>query len=284
MRSRCLPTEPSFWEVPGWSWPSTSSGARSGCSPLRTEAGRSCRPSSLLEPASGRDAFYLLDSQRARILRFGGHGTIEADHAAGTTSPTDTARQLAELALADAVASLEWGDLPQAQDRAGLAAALYEHALDMIPEDEASLSGLERAFAVRGDAEKGDLSGTVPDRQAGPVALRGRRASVAGDHPLGGGESRRGRPYRCQPFLPPAVQVPVGSIEPGARVEVLLDLPDRLLTTQEWLSLDLGVVISAEETGRSAAPEDVPGAAAYGFRSSVGTSGSRSVFATGLNP
>ena len=55
----------------------------------------------VLEPAPGKDSFYLLDSQRARILRFGGHGTGEADDAAGTTGPTDIARQLAELALAD---------------------------------------------------------------------------------------------------------------------------------------------------------------------------------------
>ena len=200
----------------------------------------------VLEPAPGRDAFYLLDSQRARILRFGGHGTIKADDAAGTTSPTDIARQLAELALADAVASLEWGDLPQAQDRAGLAAALYEHALDMTPEDEASLSGLERAVEVRGDSEKVIFQEPFlvvsPDRLhleaaelQSPVAI-----PVQVENP--GVVARTG-----VSLLAAGVQVPVGSIEPGARVEVLLDLPDRLLATQEWLSLDLGVVISAEE-------------------------------------
>ena len=48
-------------------------------------------------------------------------------------------------------------------------------------------------------------------------------------------------------LLAAGVPVPVGRIEPGKTVEVLLDLPDNLLTTQEWLSLDIGVVISADE-------------------------------------
>ena len=211
------------------------------------DGGREILPAQfVLEPAPGRDAFYLLDSQRARILRFGGHGTIEADDAAGTTSPTDIARQLAELALADAVASLEWGDLPQAQDRAGLAAALYEHALDMTPEDEASLSGLERAFAVRGDAEKVIFQEpflTVrPDRLHFAAAELQSPVTIPVQVENPGVVARTG-----VSLLAAGVQVPVGSIEPGARVEVLLDLPDRLLATQEWLSLDLGVVISAEE-------------------------------------
>ena len=200
----------------------------------------------VLEPAPGKDSFYLLDSQRARILRFGGHGTGEADDAAGTTGPTDIARQLAELALADAVASLEWGDLPQAQDRADLAAALYEHALDMTPEDEASLSGLERAVEVRGDSEK--VIFQEPFLVVSPERLHLEAAELQSPVAIPLQVENPGVVARTGvSLLAAGVQVPVGSIEPGARVEVLLDLPDRLLATQEWLSLDLGVVISAEE-------------------------------------
>ncbi len=200
----------------------------------------------VLEPAPGKDSFYLLDSQRARILRFGGHGTGEADDAAGTTGPTDIARQLAELALADAVASLEWGDLPQAQDRADLAAALYEHALDMTPEDEASLSGLERAVEVRGDSEK--VIFQEPFLVVSPERLHLEAAELQSPVAIPLHVENPGVVARTGvSLLAAGVQVPVGSIEPGARVEVLLDLPDRLLATQEWLSLDLGVVISAEE-------------------------------------
>lgn len=211
------------------------------------DGGREILPAQfVLEPAPGRDAFYLLDSQRARILRFGGHGTIEAHDAADTTSPTDIARQLAELALADAVASLEWGDLPQAQDRAGLAAALYEHALDMTPEDEASLSGLERAVEVRGDSEK--VIFQEPFLVVSPERLHLEAAELQSPVAIPVQVENPGVVARTGvSLLAAGVQVPVGSIEPGARVEVLLDLPDRLLATQEWLSLDLGVVISAEE-------------------------------------
>lgn len=211
------------------------------------DGGREILPAQfVLEPAPGRDAFYLLDSQRARILRFGGHGTIEAHDAAGTTSPTDIARQLAELALADAVASLEWGDLPQAHDRAGLAAALYEHALDMTPEDEASLSGLERAVEVRGNSEK--VIFQEPFLVISPERLHLEAAELQSPVAIPVQVENPGVVARTGvSLLAAGVQVPVGSIEPGARVEVLLDLPDRLLATQEWLSLDLGVVISAEE-------------------------------------
>lgn len=211
------------------------------------DEGREILPAQfVLEPAPGRDAFYLLDSQRARILRFGGHGTIEADDAAGTTGPTDIARQLAELALADAVASLEWGDLPQAQDRAGLAAALYEHALDLTPEDEASLSGLQRAIEVRGDSEK--VIFQEPFLAVSPERLHLEAAELRSPVAIPVQVENPGVVARTGvSLLAAGVQVPVGSIEPGARVEVLLDLPDRLLATQEWLSLDLGVVISAEE-------------------------------------
>ena len=198
----------------------------------------------VLEPAPGKDAFYLLDAQRARVLRFGDHGAGETDDAAAA-GPTDISRQLAELALADAVASLEWGDLPQAHDRAGLAAALFEYTLGMAPEDEASLSGLERAFAVRGDAEKvifqepflavsADLHFDAAELQS-PMTT-----PVHVKNP--GVVARTG-----VSLLAAGVQVPVGRIEPGETVEVLLDLPDSLLTTQEWLSLDIGVVVSAEE-------------------------------------
>ncbi len=200
----------------------------------------------VLEPAPGKDAFYLLDSQRARILRFGGHGSGEADDAVGAAGPTDMARQLADLALADAVASLEWGDLPQAHDRASLAAALYEYALGMAPEDEPSLSGLERAFAVRGDAEKvifqEPFLAVRPDRLHFAAAELQSPVTIPVQVENPGVVARTG-----VSLLAAGVQVPVGSIEPGARVEVSLDLPDSLLATQEWLSLDLGVVISAEE-------------------------------------
>ena len=211
------------------------------------DKGREILPAQfVLEPAPGRDAFYLLDSQRARVLRFGGHGTVEADDAVGTMGPTDIARQLAELALADAVASLEWGDLPQAQDRAGLAAALYEHALDLTPEDEASRSGLERAVEVRGDSEK--VIYQEPFLVVSPERLHLEAADLQSPVVIPLQVENPGVVARTGvSLLAAGVQVPVGSIEPGARVEVLLDLPDRLLATQEWLSLDLGVVISAEE-------------------------------------
>ena len=211
------------------------------------DEGREILPAQfVLEPAPGNDAFYLLDSQRARILRFGGRGTSEADDAAGAVGPTDMARQLAELALADAVASLEWGDLPQAHDRASLAAALYEYTLGIAPEDEASLAGLERAFAVRGDAERvmfqEPFLAVSPDRLHFAAAELESPVTIAVQVENTGVVARTG-----VTLLAAGVPVPVGRIEPEETVEVLLDLPDSLLATQEWLSLDIGVVISAEE-------------------------------------
>ncbi len=200
----------------------------------------------VLEPAPGKDAFYLLDSQRARVLRFGGHGTVETDDAVGAAGPTDIARQLAELALADAFSSVEWGDLPQAHDRASLAAALYEYTLGMAPEDEASLAGLERAFALRGDAEtvifQEPFLAVSPDRLHFAAAGLQSPVTIAVQVENPGVVARTG-----VSLLAAGVPVPVGRIEPGETVEVLLDLPDSLLTTQEWLSLDIGVVISADE-------------------------------------
>ena len=200
----------------------------------------------VLEPAPGKDAFYLLDSQRARVLRFGGHGTVETDDAVGAAGPTDIARQLAELALADAFSSVEWGDLPQAHDRASLAAALYEYTLGMAPEDEASLAGLERAFALRGDAEtvifQEPFLAVSPDRLHFAAAELQSPVAIALQVENPGVVARTG-----VSLLAAGVPVPVGRIEPGKTVEVLLDLPDNLLTTQEWLSLDIGVVISADE-------------------------------------
>ena len=200
----------------------------------------------VLEPVPGKDAFYLLDSQRTRILRFGGHGTVEPDDSVGAAGPTDIARQLAELALADAVASLEWGDLPQAHDRASLAAALYEYTLGMAPGDEASLSGLERAVAVRGDSEK--VIFQEPFLAVSPERLNLAAADLQSSVAIPVEVENPGVVARTGvSLLAVGVQVPVGRIEPGETVEVQLDLPENLLTTQEWLSLDIGVVISAEE-------------------------------------
>ena len=199
----------------------------------------------VLEPAPDEDAFYLLDSQRTRILRFGDHETAGVDDAAGL-APIEIARQLGELALTDAVAAQERGDLTQANDRAGLAVELYEYALGLAPDDQASRSGLERAIDVRGDAESVIFQEPFlvlsPDRLtlAATELQAPLHIPVVVENP--GVVARTG-----VSLLAAGVRVPVGRIEPGERVEVLLSLPDSLVTAQEWISLDLGVVLSAEE-------------------------------------
>jgi hypothetical protein len=205
----------------------------------------------VLEPAPGEDAFYLLDGPRTRILRFSAHGAGGPDDAVAASGPIEIARQLAELALSDAVASREWGDLPQANDRANLAVELYEYALGLASDDQASQAGLERAVDVRGDAESVIFQEPFlvlsPDRLTLAAAELQSPVNILVQVENPGVVARTG-----VSLLAAGVRVPVGRIEPGEQVEVMLDLPESLLITQESIYLDVGVVISADEPGGSA--------------------------------
>ena len=207
----------------------------------------------VLEAAPEEDAFYLLDGPRTRILRFSDQRAGESDEAPPAKSRIEVVRQLADLALADAVAAQEWGDLTQANERANLAVDLYEYALGIAAADEESQSGLERAIGVRGDAEsvifQEPFLALSPNRLV--IAAAGPRSPV--NIPVQventGVVARTG-----VSLLATGVRVPVGRIEPGERVErlVMLDLPDSLLFAQESIAIDVGVVISADEPGGSA--------------------------------
>lgn len=203
-----------------------------------------------LEPAPDRDAFYLLDGPRNRILRFGGHaGDAAADSDPVSGPDGGGARQLAALALAHAAAAQDWGDVAQALQRADLAVALYEHALGLFPADQAVQSGLDHAVGVRNDAESVMFQERFleigPERLVIPADAP-RPLSIALQVENPGVVAQTGVSVRAAGLL-----VPVGRVEPGERVErqVTVDLPDSLRDTQESVAIDVGVVISADEPG-----------------------------------
>lgn len=204
-----------------------------------------------LEPAAEQGAFYVLDGPRNRILRFGDYRIGSADAAeSGESGAGHAARRLAALALDHAVAAQEWGDVAQALQRADLAVALHEHALDLFPDDRETWSGLDIAVRVRSDAEsvlfqERFLTLVSPDRlvfaagdpQPVSIALQVENPGVV---------ARTGVSVRAA-----GLRVPIGRIEPGQRVErrVWLHLPDGLRDAQEEIDVDLGVVLSADEPG-----------------------------------
>lgn len=204
-----------------------------------------------LEPAAEQGAFYVLDGPRNRILRFGDYRIGNADAAeSGEPGAGHAARRLAALALDHAAAAQEWGDVAQALQRADLAVALHEHALDLFPDDQETWAGLDSAVGVRSDAEsvlfqERFLTLVSPDRlvfradQPQPVSI-----VLQVENP--GVVARTGVSVRAA-----GLRVPIGRIEPGQRVErrVWLHLPDGLLDAQEAIDVDLGVVLSADEPG-----------------------------------
>ena len=208
-------------------------------------------PQFLLEPAPDREAFYLLDGPRMRIMRFGAEGLGAPTAAVSGTTPTRLATQLAAAALSEALAARAWGSLTEAAELAHLAAEVYEHAHTGAPDDQELRAGLDRAVDLRNEAE----SVIYQERflQIGPERLVIAAAGPGAPVQITLQVENPGAVVRTGVrLLAAGVEVPLGSIDPGERVERLLTLglPESLLATRESIALELGVVISADEPGR----------------------------------
>ena len=201
----------------------------------------------VLEPATDGDAFYLLDGPRTRILRFSSSPSRKSGPLI-VLGEDMGARNLANLALVGAISAQEWGDLTETVESANLAIKLYEHALKITPDDKEIALGLERAIKTYSDAES--IIFQEPFLSLSPDHLVITAAAVIGPTKfLIQVENTSVVNLAGVSLMVAGLRVPIGHIEPGKKVNrlIMVDLPESLLATHESISLDVGVVVSADD-------------------------------------
>ena len=219
----------------------------------RFQAGRESLPSQFsIEPSASGMSFYILDGPRARILRFDSLSTKAPLIAMAEETLMQRFTQLANSALIEATSKHQQGNLKASAEIANFAAHMFQYALKENPKNEELVVGNDRSVNLRNDAESTifqehflsiDPQQLIinADNSGDPVQLA---VTVMND----GITARTG-----VKLITKDLNLSFGTIHPGRRVTRLLKLDffDSLLAIKESRSIELGVILSADEPGRT---------------------------------